>query len=110
MKKLFSLLLIILLASVCCGCGYGLVEKPTNNNSNEEQDKNEITDNDIRKSDNRFFRICYVEENSCFCYETVIVDRETKVMYLNYGDYSGGLTVMVDADGKPLLYEGELPS
>lgn len=36
----------------------------------------------------------------------IIVDKETGVLYLwhNEGD-AGGLTVMVDAEGKPLLYE-----
>ena len=35
----------------------------------------------------------------------IIVDTQTKVMYLfiNAG-YEGGLTVMVDTDGRPLLY------
>lgn len=37
--------------------------------------------------------------------QSVLYDRDTKVMYL--WDYRGGYTVMVDADGNPLLYEGE---
>lgn len=37
--------------------------------------------------------------------QSVFYDRDTKVMYL--WDYRGGYTVMVDADGDPLLYEGE---
>lgn len=42
----------------------------------------------------------------------VVCDTETKVLYLQscrgsgYQGY-GGLTVLVDAEGKPLLYEGE---
>ncbi len=38
--------------------------------------------------------------------EWIFVDTETNVMYL-YEDigYGGGLTVMVDKDGKPLLWE-----
>jgi hypothetical protein len=35
----------------------------------------------------------------------IIVDTETKVMYIMSAN--GGVTLMVDADGKPLLYEGE---
>ena len=39
----------------------------------------------------------------------VVVDTETRVMYLFVkSGYGGGLTVMVDAEGNPLLYEGEL--
>lgn len=37
------------------------------------------------------------------CRQSVSYDCDTKVMYL--WDYRGGYTVMVDADGKPLLYE-----
>ena len=37
--------------------------------------------------------------------QSVLYDRDTKVMYL--WDYRGGYTVMVDADGDPLLYKGE---
>lgn len=49
-----------------------------------------------------------LDENS---YE-IICDTETKVLYLQsirgYFDKGyGGLTVLVDAEGKPLLYQGE---
>lgn len=37
--------------------------------------------------------------------QSVLYDRDTKVMYL--WDYRGGYTVMVDSDGDPLLYKGE---
>lgn len=42
----------------------------------------------------------------------MICDTKTKVLYLQStigGGYQGygGLTLLVDADGKPLLYEGE---
>lgn len=34
----------------------------------------------------------------------VIVDKETGVNYLFYHDgYAGGLTVLVDAEGKPII-------
>ena len=39
-------------------------------------------------------------------YEQIFVDTETNVMYLYEGlGYGGGLTVMVDKDGKPLLWK-----
>ena len=39
----------------------------------------------------------------------ILVDKETKVQYLLYDEcYQGGLVVIVDADGKPILYEGEV--
>lgn len=34
----------------------------------------------------------------------VVYDKETKVQYFVF---SGGITVLVDQNGKPLLYEGE---
>ena len=36
----------------------------------------------------------------------ILVHKETRVMYLSH--YQGGTTVMLDEDGKPLIYEGEL--
>ena len=49
-----------------------------------------------------------IVENCSLC--KVVVDRETKVMYaVSYGTYNIGIfTMLVDADGKPLLWEGEL--
>lgn len=40
----------------------------------------------------------------------IVVDRETKVMYaVSLGGYNcGTFTLLVDADGKPLLWEGEI--
>jgi len=39
----------------------------------------------------------------------VMYDTETGVQYFSFGVYNrgGGITVLVDAEGKPLLYEGE---
>lgn len=38
----------------------------------------------------------------------IYYDKKTKVMYLISDIYKGGgITVLVDKDGKPLLYEGE---
>lgn len=40
---------------------------------------------------------------------TIYIHKETRVMYLYVrSENAGGLTVMLDADGKPLIYEGEL--
>lgn len=38
----------------------------------------------------------------------IFVDKETRVQYLFVKNaYGAGMTVLVDADGKPILYEGE---
>ena len=41
---------------------------------------------------------------------SVVADQETKVMYaVSAGSYNyGTFTMLVDSDGTPLLYEGEL--
>ena len=40
--------------------------------------------------------------------DAIVVDKETGVMYLwCKAGYGGGLSVMLDADGKPLIYEGD---
>lgn len=44
-------------------------------------------------------------------YVYTYVHKETRVMYVAFEEFNCkgvGLTVMLDADGKPLLYEGEL--
>ncbi len=38
----------------------------------------------------------------------IYVDVDTRVQYI-YSTNHGGLTVRVDENGQPLLYEGELP-
>lgn len=39
---------------------------------------------------------------------TIYVDSETNVMYFwHTGGYSGGLTVMVNENGQPLIWKGE---
>lgn len=51
-------------------------------------------------------RMVYLEETGVYC---IVYDRETKVMYAvsssgyNYGNF----TLLVDANGNPLLYQGD---
>lgn len=62
----------------------------------------DITIQDINAADNRF-ALAHNEDGFKIYY-----DKKTKVMYLvKYVYKGGGITVLVDADGKPLLYEGE---
>lgn len=62
----------------------------------------DITIQDINATDNRF--ILAHNENEFKIY----YDKKTKVMYLVKSVYKGGgITLLVDAEGKPLLYEGE---
>ena len=52
-------------------------------------------------ADKRFVR---VYSDGAFGSNEIWVDRETGVNYLNHASgYSGGLTVLVDAEGKPIV-------
>ena len=58
------------------------------------------------KLDERF--LILKDTNSGLGFRSIIVDKETGVMYLFVGNgYRGGLTVMFDSEGKPLIYNGE---
>lgn len=40
---------------------------------------------------------------------TILVHKETRVMYIVENEnYQGGISIMLDKDGKPLLWQGEL--
>ncbi len=50
------------------------------------------------------FEIVYVQKVTLGSAIEIWVDKETGVNYIYRRDgYSGGLTVMVDADGKPVI-------
>lgn len=68
----------------------------------DECDKNATkTETVVEHSQQRFQRVIKDDKSSL----TVYVDTETNVMYLRrIGD--GGICVMVDAEGKPLLWDG----
>lgn len=77
------ILVIVLLATLFCLCGC------TNESTAETQ--------------KRFIQVS--KEDSFY----IVYDKETKVMYAeSWSSYNyGSLTVLVDVEGKPLLYEGE---
>lgn len=79
-KKLIALIAtIMLLLFTLCGC--------------ERGEMNE-----------RFFIVEELGNDS-----RIVCDRETGVLYFySYEPYQGAMTVLLDKDGKPLLYEGEL--
>ena len=54
--------------------------------------------------EDRFFKL-YAQGGGFKAANQIWVDSETGVQYLWHADgYAGGLTVLVDAEGKPLLY------
>lgn len=79
--------LLILIVGIFTGCD-------SNNSSNEDE-----------LSDPRFQQI--LTENPGYGYYSVYVDTETGIQYLwMQKGRAGGLTILLDENGKPLLAEG----
>ncbi len=93
MKKKIAIILaivfILTLSVVFCSC-----------NDNAVYDKNYNSHSD---------RMIALEEgNYGTGYYSIFYDKETNIMYLFVkAGYSGCLTIMLDENGKPLLYEKE---
>ncbi len=92
MKRILILLLVATL--ILTGCGQ------TKHVYVYAKDIKTVTDA------SRFVEVEWVEYNW-----KILVDKETKVMYAvsDGGQNHGNFTVLVNADGTPLLYDGELP-
>jgi len=57
----------------------------------------------MSKNDDKRFRVVEKQGNGMTVLDKVIQDRTTGVLYLFHQEgYAGGLTVLVDRDGKPL--------
>ena len=83
MKKAICAILIIVLCFCLCGCG-----RETGEYFTQSQ---------------RFPIISGHNPNAPY-YETIIVDKETGVMYLTvYSMYQFGITPLLNADGSPML-------
>lgn len=86
MKKAICAILIIVLCFFLCGCG-----RETGEYFTQSQ---------------RFPIISGHNPNAPY-YETIIMDKETGVMYLTvYSMYQFGITPLLNADGSPMLAEG----
>ena len=73
-------------------------------NNRDEGEYDESEDDEEPKG--RFFRVpSYNLPDDWDDTFEVIVDRKTKVQYLCYEDY--GITPLIDADGKPILYKDD---
>ena len=82
MKKLISLVFVLVLIFALAGC--------TGASSDNET------------TYDRFIKV-YSDYSNC-----IYVDSETNVMYFwHSGGYSGGLSVMLDKNGDPLLWGGD---
>lgn len=88
MKNMKKLAIMLVLAISLSGC--------SGRNSNTEYENENENNERFRKVYSGFSNGIYV-------------DSETNVMYFwHSGGYSGGLTVMVDENGKPLIWEGSV--
>ena len=75
-----------------------------NDNMNSKDDDDLDESEDDEEPEGRFFRVSSYDLPDDWDDEfEIIVDRKTKVQYLCYGDY--GITPLIDADGKPILYK-----
>ena len=83
MKKILSLVITIMLMLTCVGC------------------TSDVPEEYKEYLDGRFYTAATGDHDGNQL--RIVVDKETKVMYLQY---YYGFTVMLDADGKPLLWEG----
>lgn len=82
MKKLFVWLMVLVMVLALTGC------------------RSTPVSDDVETGD-RF--VVVVDQD----FNNVYADTETGVMYyFHKSGYGGGMTVLVDADGKPLLWEG----
>lgn len=91
--RTLSLLVILIIAMLVVSVAFAVAG---------ECDKNATkTETVVEHSQQRFQRVIKDYYSSLIVY----VDTETNVMYLQWlGD--GGICVMVDAEGKPLLWDG----
>ena len=57
----------------------------------------------MAKKEQRFIKV--MEDSGFISSNEVLVDTQTGVQYFYHaGGYGGGMAVLVDAEGKPLLY------
>ena len=96
-KKLFCLLLLLILPVCLLFTGCSTRSNNYQENISERFVVIEKVQDDFREIDGFVVDIF------------IVVDKETRIMYFVFaGNSRFGIEIMVDADGKPLLYEGEL--
>lgn len=108
-RKILCILLLAIVSSALTGCMGRLVEK-----DDLEPDKNNPhTYNYSEDSRFRVVSIENIEDGQLSGLDIIVlVDKETKVMYMQterfQAGYSTTLQVLLDKEGKPLIYDGEL--
>lgn len=105
MKKVICLTLIVIMCFIFNACDYE--EDKSNNHIQIQTIFSEVKEWDARQEriqeqlGNRFET--FIIDNNY-----LIIDHNTNVQYFGHdGGHDGGLTVLVDETGTPLLYKGE---
>jgi len=87
MKKMLKIIIVFAVIVLLCGCG-----------AKEGQN---FTESD------RFVVVSGKNYNAPYA-ETIIVDKETGVLYLTiHSTYHFGITPLIGSDGMPLLWDGK---
>ena len=88
MKRIFLICIVCMI--LLCGCSVVETEK-----ANENQERTSM----------------FVEVEQTLCWE-IVYHKDTKVMYaISRGSYNQGtFTLLVNADGTPMIYEGVIQS
>ena len=88
-KRILCLLIVIFILITCVGCG-----------------SNIATVEDIKSKEDFSSMFVIIESDHLWSEYNIVYHKETKVMYAV--SCNTVFTVMVDADGEPLLYEEDL--
>lgn len=90
MRKVILILVLVFMLLALCGCSIEVIDNT--NNVNKEERFIKISDTNIDANN----------------YTIIFYDKKTKIQYLFVEGYkAGGLTILLNSDGTPLLYEGE---
>jgi len=96
-KKILAIILGIMLGVSLVGCGGNSPEKTSDDTY------------EYLLIGNRKFVEIETSGGLLEHYSCIYVDCETRVQYVMFnGGYYGSMSALLDADGKPILYEGEL--
>lgn len=94
MKKFCLALIIILMATMLCGCSYTSYEEV-----------NTTPDNYLSKG---YFTVVKSWDGGAnYPTEYIVYANDTKVMYYIFRGHTGGITPLYNADGTLQIYEGE---
>lgn len=93
MKKLRLIFCGLMLSVALIGCGNG----------------GDVYDVDYTTISGRTFKVITEDTGIPLTTRAIYIDVDTKVQYIRFNSgYFGSMSVLVDADGKPILYDGEV--